>query len=134
MLPCWTPVKNWASISQNLNGPFFKLLVVFSSVSFLIYVFGCLFTCCMRQVFERLSLNKLRFLTGLLEVAAAIGLTLGLVLPIYGYLAAGGLAAILIMAAHSRINLNLPTKTNQHRIASFEAPLLLQGPVRAPRH
>ena len=51
----------------------FKLLVVFSSVSFLFYGLSCLFTRYMRQEFERFGLVKFRLLTGVLEVAAAFG-------------------------------------------------------------
>jgi hypothetical protein len=83
----------------------FKLLVIFSSVSFLIYGLSCLFTHYMRQEFERFGLEKFRVLTGLLEVAAAIGLALGLVLPIFGCLAAGGLALLMLMGFLVRLKI-----------------------------
>ena len=83
----------------------FKLLVVFSSVAFLIYGLCCLFTRYMRQEFERFGLEKFRVLTGVLEVAAAIGLALGLVLPIFGCLAAGGLALLMLFGFLVRLKI-----------------------------
>jgi len=84
----------------------FKLLVVFSSVSFLFYGLSCLFTRYMRQEFERFGLVKFRLLTGVLEVAAAFGLALGLVLPIFGCVAAGGLALLMLMGFLARLRIN----------------------------
>jgi hypothetical protein len=83
----------------------FKLLVVFSSVSFLIYGLSCLFARYMRQEFERFGLVKFRVLTGVLEVAAAIGLALGLVRPIFGCIAAGGLALLMFLGFLVRLKI-----------------------------
>lgn len=85
--------------------PIFTLLVSFSSVSFLSYGLSCLFARYMRQEFERFGLAKFRQLTGALEVAAAVGLALGLITPILGCLAAGGLALLMLLGFLVRLKI-----------------------------
>ncbi len=85
--------------------PLFTLLVLFSSVSFLIYGLSCLSTRYMKQEFERFGLAKFRQFTGVLEIAAAIGLALGLIMPALGCLAAGGLALLMLLGFFVRLKI-----------------------------
>ena len=83
----------------------FTLLVWFCSVSFLIYGLNCLFARYMRQEFERFGLARFRQFTGLLEVAAAVGLVLGLIVPIIGCLSAGGLTLLMLLGFLVRLKI-----------------------------
>ena len=83
----------------------FNLLVVFSSGAFLIYGLSCLLSSYMKQEFARFGLAKFRLLTGALEVAGAGGLALGLVLPVLGWLAAGGLALLMFLGFLVRLKI-----------------------------
>lgn len=84
---------------------FFPSLVLFTSVSFLIYGFCCLFTRYMKNEFERFGLPSFRQLTGGLEIAGAFGLALGLVMPILGCLAAGGLVILMLVGFLVRLKI-----------------------------
>ena len=83
----------------------FNLLVVFTSGAFLIYGLSCLCSGYMKQEFARFGLAQFRQLTGALEVAAAVGLALGLVLPVLGSLAAGGLALLMLLGFLVRLKI-----------------------------
>lgn len=83
----------------------FTLLVAFSSASFLGYGLGCLFTRYFAQEFERFRLAKFRRLTGALEVAGAVGLPLGLIVPLLGCFAAGGLALLMFLGFLVRLKI-----------------------------
>ena len=73
-------------------------LIFFSSLSFLAYGTGALFTTAMRQEFERYHMGGQRVLVGLLQWAAGAGLLIGLYIPWLGQAAAGGLALMMAVA------------------------------------
>jgi hypothetical protein len=78
---------------------------VFCSASFLAYGASCLYSDWMRAEFERYGLSGLRVLTGVLEILGAAGLLLGLVFPLVGLLAAGGLTVLMIGAFGIRMRI-----------------------------
>ena len=73
-------------------------LIFFSSLSFIAYGVGAIFTTAMRHEFERYQLGGQRILVGLLQWAAGVGLLIGLYLPWLGQAAAGGLALMMVVA------------------------------------
>jgi len=85
--------------SANRAGSALKTaLICFSSLSFIAYGVGALFTTAMRHEFERYQLGGQRILVGLLQWAAGAGLLIGLYLPWLGQAAAGGLALMMVVA------------------------------------
>jgi hypothetical protein len=96
------PAVIWA----NPAGSFLKTaLIFFSSLSFLAYGTGALFTTAMRQEFERYHMGGQRVLVGLLQWAAGAGLLIGLYIPWLGQAAAGGLALMMAVALVVRIRI-----------------------------
>ena len=81
-------------------------LVLFSSLSFLAYGTGALFTTAMRQEFERYHMGGQRVLVGLLQWAAGAGLLIGFYIPWLGQAAAGGLALMMAVALVVRIRIH----------------------------
>ncbi len=80
-------------------------LIFFSSLSFLAYGTGALFTTAMRQEFERYHMGGQRVLVGLLQWAAGAGLLIGFYIPWLGQAAAGGLALMMAVALGVRIRI-----------------------------
>jgi uncharacterized membrane protein YphA (DoxX/SURF4 family) len=78
-------------------GTLYQTLKVVSIVAFLFYGLSVLFTDAMKTEFERYGLPGLRKLTGLLEVAGALGLIAGYFVPGLTVAASAGLS--LLMAA-----------------------------------
>ena len=68
------------------------LAQIFCAISFLAYGFCCLITQHMKREFQRYGIPKYRQITGLLQICAALGLILGIWLPLIGGIAASGLA------------------------------------------
>ncbi len=81
-------------------------LIFFSSLSFLAYGTGALFTAAMRQEFERYQMGRQRILVGLLQWAAGAGLIVGLYFPWLGQAAAAGLALMMAVALVVRIRIH----------------------------
>jgi uncharacterized membrane protein YphA (DoxX/SURF4 family) len=81
-------------------------LVLFSSLSFLAYGTGALFTTKMRQEFERYQMGGQRILVGLLQWAAGAGLLIGFYVPWLGQAAAAGLALMMTVALVVRIRIH----------------------------
>ena len=81
-------------------------LIFFSSLSFLAYGTGALFTTAMRREFERYHLGGQRILVGLLQWAAGAGLLIGLYVPWLGQAAAAGLALMMGVALMVRIRIH----------------------------
>jgi uncharacterized membrane protein YphA (DoxX/SURF4 family) len=79
-----------------------------SAVGFLVYGIGCLTTKAMRAEFLRYGLPKLRVLTGVLQIAAAIGLFAGYVYPVCALIAATGLSSMMIVAIGVRWKIKDP--------------------------
>ena len=84
------------------------IAAVLSSASFLWYGAGLLRSGAMEAEFERYHLAPYRKLTGVLQVAAAAGLLLGLRVRPLLVLSAGGLAAMMLGAVVVRLRVRDP--------------------------
>jgi hypothetical protein len=80
-------------------------VAVFTSLSFFAYGGGCLFARGMKAEFDRYGLSRLRVLTGLLEIAGAVGVLIGLVVPTIGFIAASGLAMLMLGGVGVRVRI-----------------------------
>ena len=83
----------------------FTIVAVFTSLSFFAYGANCLFAGRMQAEFERYGLPRFRALTGLLEVIGALGLLFGLYVPVIGFIAAFGLALLMLMGFGVRLRI-----------------------------
>ena len=83
----------------------FPATLLFCVVSFLGYGLSCLLTARMSREFERYGLVRFRILTGLLQVAGALGLLGGLRFPLIGAAAAGGLALLMLLGFGVRLKI-----------------------------
>jgi len=80
-------------------------VAVFTSLSFLAYGVSCLVSAGMKAEFQRYGLARFRVLTGGLEIAGSLGVLIGLLVPLIGFLAAGGLTLLMIGALGVRIRI-----------------------------
>jgi uncharacterized membrane protein YphA (DoxX/SURF4 family) len=80
-------------------------LIVFLAISFLCYGTACLFTEHMISEFDRYGLPRFRRLTGLLEIAGAMGLILGYLLPVLQLLSATGIALLMMAGCIVRVKI-----------------------------
>lgn len=76
-----------------------------SSATFLIYGGLCLSSLSMQSEFKRFGLERLRTLTGLLEVLGGLGLLVGLKWPLALWLSAGGLSLLMMAGLGVRIRI-----------------------------
>lgn len=83
-------------------------LIAFCSLSFFGYGFSCLYSQRMVTEFVRYRLARYRKLTGALQVAAASGLLLGLIVPWIGGIAAAGLALQMACGLGVRVKIRDP--------------------------
>lgn len=83
----------------------FLIVLLFSSLSFLCYGLGILLLPRMRMEFARYGLARMRRLTGLLELAGAAGLLVGLRQPWIGAAAAGGLCLLMVLGFFVRLKI-----------------------------
>lgn len=81
----------------------FKVLVVFSSLSFLIYGIAYFTSPKMKSEFVRFGLAKFGALTAILEILGALGLLLGLMFNYFLVLASGGLALLMLFGVIARL-------------------------------
>jgi hypothetical protein len=81
------------------------LLTLFCSFSFWGYGLSCIFSKHMKAEFERYGLARFRLITGLLQVAAAAGLLIGMKLPAVGIFSATGLAAQMALGLGVRLRI-----------------------------
>ncbi len=79
-------------------------LTVFSSATFLGYGLFCLMSLAMEREFTRFGLAHLRVLTGSLEVLGGVGLLVGLAWTPALWLAAGGLALLMLCGVVVRVS------------------------------
>lgn len=83
-----------------------QLSAAFVALSFYVYGISCLLSAHMTLEFERYGLAKFRAVTGLLQLAGALGLTLGLFgLPLVGFLAAAGLSVQMALGVGVRLRI-----------------------------
>ncbi|NBD38324.1 MAG: hypothetical protein GVY10_07140 [Verrucomicrobia bacterium] len=81
------------------------IVLLFSSLSFICYGLGILLLPRMRLEFARYGLARMRWPTGLLEVAGAAGLLVGLRVPWIGAAAAGGLCLLMVLGFFVRLKI-----------------------------
>ncbi|MDF1816348.1 MAG: DoxX family protein [Verrucomicrobiales bacterium] len=81
------------------------LLIWFSAVAFLIYGASCVCTARMAAEFERYGLAKYRIVTGTLQLLGGAGLLLGLIAPLVGLVAAGGLTLQMLLGFGVRLKI-----------------------------
>jgi hypothetical protein len=82
-----------------------NFLIWFSAISFMGYGVSCVFSAHMVAEFQRYQLARFRMLTGLLQILGATGLLIGLISPLIGMLAAGGLAAQMLLGFCVRLKI-----------------------------
>lgn len=88
-----------------MSASLFHLALGFSCLSFFAYGVACLTTNWMRREFERYRLARFRVVTGLLQLAGASGLFVGLFVPALGCLAAAGLSLQMLLGVGVRITI-----------------------------
>ncbi|HSW55470.1 MAG TPA: DoxX family protein [Ignavibacteriaceae bacterium] len=81
----------------------YLLLVLFSSVSFIIYGSLLLVSAKMQNEFKRFELEKFTTLTGVLELLGGIGLLVGLKFGFILLISSGGLALLMLLGFGVRI-------------------------------
>lgn len=79
--------------------------IVFTSLSFLAYGASCLLAQRMQAEFARYGLARFRTLTGVLEILGAIGLLVGLAVPLPGFMAASGLTLLMLGGVAVRVRI-----------------------------
>lgn len=80
-------------------------ILLFTALSFLGYGLSCMFSPRMVVEFQRYGLAQFRKLTGLLQVLAAVGLFIGLLIPWVAGAAAAGLALQMACGLAVRIKI-----------------------------
>lgn len=80
-------------------------LIIFSSLSFIIFGLSCLFAPYMIEEFKRYGLKNFRQLNAYLQLAGAMGLLLGFYRPIVGILASAGLAILMVAGFMVRLKI-----------------------------
>ena len=85
--------------------PTIELPTLVLIISFLIYGSRCLFAEAMVGEFQRWGVPELRHITGVLEVAGALGLIVGQWLPWVGLLSAAGLSLLMACGLLVRIRI-----------------------------
>lgn len=78
-------------------GMLYQVLKVVSISAFLFYGLSVLFANAMQREFDRYGMARFRKLTGVLEVAGALGLIAGYFLPVLTVAAAGGLSLLMAL-------------------------------------
>lgn len=82
---------------------FHAIAILGSSAAFLIYGGLCLSSLSMQSEFERFGLQRLKTLTGLLEVLGGVGLLVGLKWPLVLWVSSGGLSLLMMAGLVVRI-------------------------------
>ena len=80
-------------------------LIWLSSLSFLFYGIGYFVSPHLQEEFRRFGLAKFGPLTGVLEILGAIGLLVGLWVPLILVVAAGGLALLMLLGFGVRLKI-----------------------------
>lgn len=84
---------------------FLNILIVISSVSFLIYGISYFTTTNMKIEFKRFGLEKFGALTAILEILGALGLLLGIRFHPILLISSGGLAILMFLGVIVRIKM-----------------------------
>lgn len=83
-------------------------LVLFSSISFLMYGYRSITTEAMKKEFERYGLAKFRVLTGMLEIIGGTGLLIGLLYHPLLIVASAGLSLLMLLGFATRLYIKDP--------------------------
>lgn len=111
----------------------FISLSIFTSLSFFSYGVSCLVSRWMRAEFERYGLPRYRVLTGSLEIVGALGLLVGLRMPVIGLTAAVGLTLLMAGAVAVRIRIRDSVLQTLPAVAYFALTVsLIIGFARLP--
>ncbi len=86
----------------------FHLVKLLSAAAFLYYGVFCMVSASMVLEFERYGLARLRMLVGALEVAGALGLLAGFLLPALDVWAGGGLCLMMLAGIATRVRIGDP--------------------------
>lgn len=86
----------------------FHLLIIFSSLSFLIYGIAYFTSPHMKSEFVRFGLGKFGQLTAVLEILGAVGLMLGLMINSILIISSGGLAILMFFGVIVRVRVKDP--------------------------
>jgi len=98
----WGPPRG--SLPMELPMDFaYRAATLLSVLLFLHYGLSCLFSDGMVAEFRRFGLSRFRRLTGTLEVLGALGLVIGLLVPVFTLLASAGLALLMLLGVFTRI-------------------------------
>jgi hypothetical protein len=79
------------------------MLIVISSLSFIVYGITYFSSAKMKSEFKRFGLEKAGALTAILEIVGALGLLLGLRIHLILLVSAGGLAVLMLLGVAVRI-------------------------------
>jgi uncharacterized membrane protein YphA (DoxX/SURF4 family) len=86
----------------------FETAQAISAVGFLAYGLGCLLSPAMRNEFARFGMPQWRIITGILQIAASVGLFVGFAYPVCALLAATGLSLMMCVAVGVRVKIKDP--------------------------
>lgn len=84
----------------------FDVLVLFSSISFLIYGIVYFTSPKMKSEFIRFGLEKFGALTAILEILGGLGLLVGLISNFILLISSGGLALLMLLGVGARLRVN----------------------------
>ena len=98
-------------------------LILISAISFFAYGAACFLSDYMRREFVRYRLARQRVLVALLQWAGALGLLIGLEVPLIGRAAAFSLTAMMLLAVGVRIRIGDPFRQTSQALIF----LLLNG-------
>jgi hypothetical protein len=82
------------------------VLVLISSISFLVYGISCLTSSKIKSEFIRFGLKKFDKLIGVLEIVGALGLLVGLLYNFILVISAGGLALLMFLGVAVRLKVS----------------------------
>jgi hypothetical protein len=82
-----------------------KILILFSSLSFIIFGVNCLYSKKMVFEFQRYGLKQYRKLTGLLQLLGSLSLIIGFWISSFRMVGSGGLAMLMLLGVLVRIRL-----------------------------
>jgi len=93
------------NLKNNQAMSFLNILILFSSLSFMVYGIAYFTSPHMKNEFRRFGLEKLGSLTAILELTGAIGLTVGIMLNYILLISSGGLAILMFLGVVVRLKI-----------------------------
>lgn len=85
-----------------------KLLIIITSILFLVYGTLCLITNHMMKEFDRYGLSQFRTLTGVLEILGGAGLLVGILFKPILLISSFGLALLMFLGTGTRLRVKDP--------------------------